>query len=127
MGQMTVLKYAFDGFNGYQQQGPQKKELNLAEIKGSWDDKGVVPQLYYISSDYKTEYIGTGGKDRWSNLSPQSGKCWQAGRVSVQEYAVKTGLLLKEETTSKSRRRMSRFVRIQNYKKSLSNIMLPYE
>ncbi|MBS1733277.1 MAG: insulinase family protein [Bacteroidetes bacterium] len=125
MGQMTVLKYVFDGFNGYQQQGPQKKELSLAEIKEAQDDKGVVPQLYYISSDYKTEYIGTGkiGDEATYRLKV----VMPSGRVSVQEYAVKTGLLLKEETTSKSGDEDEPLtVEYKNYKKA-GNIMLPYE
>ncbi|MEO6546812.1 MAG: insulinase family protein [Ferruginibacter sp.] len=99
MGTMTVMKAMFDGKSGYQQQGPQKKDLSEKEVKDAMDDKGIIPQLFYITStDYKTDYLGTGKIDyedtyRLKVVMP-------SGRTSIQEYGAKSGLLLKEETTT---------------------------
>lgn len=99
MGTMTVLKAVFDGKTGFQQQGPQKKDLSEKEIREAQDDKGVIPQLFYITSqDYKTEYLGTGksGEEDTYRLKVTM----PSGRTSIQEYSIRSGLLLKEETSS---------------------------
>jgi zinc protease len=95
IGEMTVYKMVFDGGKGYQQQGPQKAPLNEAEIKESMDDIGVIPQLNYFNK----EYVGKGkvGDEETYRLKIT----FPSGRVSVQQYSSKTGLLLQEETTSK--------------------------
>ena len=95
MGEMTVMKSVFDGTKGYQQQGPQKSDLSEAEIKEATDDKAVIPQLNYISADYKTEYIGSGkiGDETTYRLKV----VMPSGRLTIQEYSSKTGLLLKED------------------------------
>ena len=125
MGEMTIMKSVFDGSKGFQQQGPQKKDLSEAEIKEASDDKGVIPQLYYIGADYKTEYIGSGkiGEETTYRLKV----VMPSGRLSIQEYASKTGLLLKEETTSKEGDTDSPLtIEYKNYKKA-GNILVPYE
>lgn len=99
MGQMVVFKAMFDGTAGYQQQGPGKKDMTLEEIKEQKDEKGVFPQLFYNTADYKTEYLGKGKINdeetyRLKVVMP-------SGRTSVQQYSVKSGLLLQEETTTK--------------------------
>ena len=95
MGEMTVYKMAFDGGKGYQQQGPQKADLKEGELKESLDDNGVIPQLNYNNK----EYVGKGkvGDEETYRLKIT----FPSGRVSVQQYSSKTGLLLQEETTSK--------------------------
>lgn len=99
MGDMTIMKVVFDGDKGFQQQGPNKKDMTLEEIKEALDEKGVIPQLYYISSDYATEYLGSGKVD--DETTYRLKVVMPSGKVSVQEYSARTGLLLKEETTSK--------------------------
>lgn len=99
MGTMVVFKAMFDGTTGYQQQGPGKKDMTPDEIKEQQDEKGVFPQLFYNTADYKTEYLGKGKVNdeetyRLKVVMP-------SGRTSVQQYSVKSGLLLQEETTSK--------------------------
>lgn len=99
MGQMVVFKAVFDGTTGYQQQGPGKKDMTPDEIKEQQDDKAVIPQVLYNTADYKTEYLGKGKVNdeetyRLKVIMP-------SGRTSVQQYAMKSGLLLQEETTSK--------------------------
>ena len=125
MGTMTVMKSVFDGTKGFQQQGPQKADLNEGEIKEAKDDKGVIPQLHYISADYKTEYIGSGkiGEEITYRLKI----VMPSGRLSIQEYSAKTGLLLKEETTAKQADTDEPLtIEYKNYKKA-GNIMMPYE
>ena len=95
MGEMTVYKMVFDGGKGYQQQGPQKENLKEGELKESMDDNGVIPQLNYNNK----EYVGKGkvGDEDTYRLKIT----FPSGRVSVQQYSSKSGLLLQEETTSK--------------------------
>ena len=125
MGTMTVMKMVFDGGKGFMQQGPQKKDLTDAEIKEAQDEKGVIPQLFYISNAaYKTDYLGTGkiGDEetyRMKVLSP-------SGKLSVQEYAIKSGLLLKEEiTTKKDGQDNIATVEYSDYRK-VGSILLPF-
>lgn len=125
MGTIPVLKYVFDGNNGFQQQGPQKKDLSLAEIKEAMDEKAVVPQLYYIGADYKTEYIGSGvvGEETTYRLKV----VMPSGRLSIQEYSTKTGLLIKEETSFKQNDADEPVtILYKNYKKT-GNLLLPTE
>ena len=126
MGTMTVMKMVFNGTSGFQQQGPQKKDLSEKEIKEAQDDKGVIPQLYYITDGaYKTDYLGTGKVDdedtyRLKVVMP-------SGRTSIQEYSVKTGLLLKEETTSiQEGADVPMTIEYKNYKKT-GALLLPTE
>lgn len=126
MGTMTVMKMVFNGTSGFQQQGPQKKDLSEKEIKEAQDDKGVIPQLYYITDvAYKTDYLGTGKVDdedtyRLKVVMP-------SGRTSIQEYSVKTGLLLKEETTSiQEGADIPMTIEYKNYKKT-GALLLPTE
>ena len=42
MGTMTIFKQVFNGTSGYQQQGPQKKDLDEEETKEMKDEKGTV-------------------------------------------------------------------------------------
>jgi predicted Zn-dependent peptidase len=99
MGQMVVFKALFNGTTGFQQQGPSKKDMTPEEIKEQQDDKGVIPQVFYNTADYKTEYLGKGkvGDEETYRLKV----VMPSGRTSVQQYAMKSGLLLQEETTNK--------------------------
>jgi hypothetical protein len=126
MGTMTVMKMVFDGTNGFQQQGPQKKDLTDKEIKEALDDKGVIPQLYYITDGaYKTNYLGVGKVEEEDTYRLQV--IMPSGRSSVQEYSVKTGLLLKEETTTAQEGAdVPLTVEYKSYKKA-GNLLLPTE
>ncbi|MBC7422298.1 MAG: insulinase family protein [Ferruginibacter sp.] len=126
MGTMTVMKSVFDGGKGFQQQGPQKKEMAEQDIKEALDDKGVIPQLYYISNaDYKTDYLGTGkvGDEetyRMKVLMP-------SGKLSIQEYSTKSGLLLKEDvTTKKEGQDVVESIEYKDYRK-VGTVLLPFE
>jgi len=125
-GAMTVFKSVFDGGQGYQQQGPQKKEMDEQEIKEARDDKALIPQLYYATDTaYKTDYLGTGkvGEEATYRLKVTM----PSGKVAVQEYSVKTGFLLKEESTSKDGEQEStESTEYKNYIKA-GAVMLPSE
>jgi predicted Zn-dependent peptidase len=125
MGTMVVMKDVFNGLTGFQQQGPQKKDKDEAEIKEAQDDMGVIPQLYYNGAAYKTEYVGSGkiADEETYRLKV----VMPSGRVSVQQYSSKSGLLLQEETTAKQAGAdIPMTVEYKNYKK-VGAILMPYE
>ena len=125
MGAMTVFKNMFDGTKGYTQQGPQKKEMSEDDIKDMHDDKAIIPQVNYNGPDYKTDYLGAGkaGDEETYRLKV----VMPSGRLSVQEYSTKTGLLLREETTSKQGGTENPVtVEYKNYKK-VGNVLFPFE
>ncbi len=99
MGTMTVFKSVFNGTTGYQMRGPQKVDMTPEEIKEAQDDKGVIPQLYYNTADYKTEYLGKGKVEEEETYRLKV--VMPSGRTSVQQYSIKSGLLLQEEITGK--------------------------
>ncbi len=96
MGEMVIGKMLFDGKGGSKQQGPQPGQpLNEGEIKEALDEKSIFPQLSYTNK----EYVGKGkvGDEETYRLKVT----FASGRVSVQQYSTKSGLLLQEETTAK--------------------------
>ncbi|MBL0145698.1 MAG: insulinase family protein [Chitinophagaceae bacterium] len=125
MGAMTVMKSVFDGTIGYQSQMGKKTDMDLDEVKEAQDEKGVIPQLFYNGANYKTEYVGTGkiGDEATYRLKV----VMPSGRTSVQEYSIKTGLLLHEETTSKQQGAdIPVIIDYKDYRK-VGNIMMPFE
>jgi zinc protease len=121
MGEMVIAKMLFDGKTGSQQQGPQPGQpLNEAEIKEALDEKTIFPQLSYSSKEYV-------GKGKVSDEETYRLKVtFPSGRVSVQHYSTKTGLLLQEETTSKQGDVDA--VVVTDYKdyKKVGNLLIPH-
>jgi hypothetical protein len=126
MGTMTIMKSVFDGKVGFQQQGPQKKNLTVKEIKEALDEKGVIPQLFYITNpEYKLDYLGTGKLNDENTYRLKV--VMPSGKTSIQEYAVQSGLLLKEETTSvQEDADVPMTIEYKNYKKA-GTLLLPTE
>ncbi len=125
MGTMTVMKSSFDGLTGYQMQMGKKTAMEEAEINEAKDDLGVIPQLFYNGAAYKTEYVGSGkvGDEETYRLKV----VMPSGRTSVQQYSIKSGLLLQEETTSKQGTEdVPMTVDYKNYKK-VGTVMMPFE
>lgn len=124
MGEMTVFQMLFDGSKGYQAQMGQKKEMDEKEIKEMLDDKGVVPQLAYLGPDYSISYIGTGkaaGEDAYKLKVVKP-----SGKVSVEYYSQKSGLLLREEGTSDAGgQETMQAAEYGNYKK-VGTVMFPH-
>lgn len=99
MGEMVVFETVFDGAKGYQAQMGQKKDMDTTEIKEAKDDKAIIPQVYYITNEYNTSYLGvekTNGEDAYKiKITKPSGK------VSTEYYSTKTSLLIREESSEK--------------------------
>lgn len=124
-GPATVYKIMFDGAAGYTIQG-QKIEFGEEEIKEALDDRAVIPQLYYITDNaYKTDYLGTGKINDEDTYRLKV--TMPSGKIAIQEYAIKSGLLLKEESTSKQGdQEVTETIEYKSYIKA-GNIMLPAE
>lgn len=124
MGEMKVMEMVFDGTKGYQSQMGQKKDFEEKDIKESLDDKAVIPQLHYISNDYGTTYLGTGKVGGEAAYKIKVTK--PSGKVTVEYYSIKTGLLLREESTlTEGTEEYSQTFDFSNYKK-VGNYMLPF-
>jgi zinc protease len=125
MGGIVLMKDVFDGVGGFQSMQGKKQEKGLEEIKEANDDKHIIPQLFYNGADYKTEYMGTGKIDNEATYRLKV--IMPSGRTSVQEYSIKTGLLLKEESTMKQQGTdVPVTVEYKDYRK-VGNIMMPFE
>lgn len=98
MGETKVMQSVFDGSKGYQAQMGQKKEMDEKQIKEAQDSKALIPQLFYITNDYKTSYIGIGKVGEESAYKIKITK--PSGKVSTEYYSMKTSLLLREESSS---------------------------
>jgi zinc protease len=123
-GTMTVMKAVFNGTTGYQAQMGQKKDLNMAEIKEQSDERSTIPQLYYATADYKMEYVGSGSVNGENTYRLKV--TMPSGRVSVQQYSSKTGLLLQEETTTKEGDQdIAMTITYADYKK-VGNLTFPF-
>lgn len=124
MGEMKVMEKVFDGTKGYQAQSGQKKEMDEKDIKEAQDEKALIPQLYYISQDYQVLYIGT---DKVGNEEAYKLKVTApSGKVSVEFYSTKTGLLIRDENTMEGPNgEVTITADYSNYKKA-GNILLPF-
>lgn len=124
MGEMKVFQMVFDGSKGYQAQMGQKKDFDEKEIKEYQDDKGIFPQISYLTQEYSLAYIGT---DKVSGEDAYKLKVTKpSGKVSVEYYSMKSGLLLKEESTiSAGGQETASVTEYKNYQK-VGNVLLPF-
>lgn len=123
MGQ-TAMKQVYNGKTGYSMQMGQKAELTGDDLAEKKDDKGYGTQLYYATDGTKIESAGTakvGTVDAFKlNITSPSGK------KKTEYYDAKSGLLLKEESTSKKGTvEMSQSTEYSNYKK-VGEILFPF-
>ncbi len=124
MGEMKVMESVFDGKMGYRSQMGRKSDLEEDEIKEASDDRGIIAQLYYLTSDYKIEFLGTERLDEEYVNKIKVTK--PSGKVSTEFYSVKSGLLVREETTSlEGEMEVTVSLDYSNYKK-VKNLALPY-
>jgi hypothetical protein len=124
MGDMIVFQTAFDGAKGYQGQMGQKKDFDDKEIKEELDTRSIIPQMSYISTDFKTSYLGTAtvGKEDAYKLKVTK----PSGKVSTEYYSMKTGLLLREEgTIEEGGTEMSQTFDYSDYRK-VGTLMFPF-
>lgn len=125
MGEMKVMQQAFDGTRGYRAQMGQKKPMDEKEVKESGDDKHIFAQLFYVANDHTLSYLGTetvAGEETYKlKVTKPSGK------VTVEYYSTKTGLLLREESTATQEgQEFTAITDYADYRKT-GNLMLPYK
>ena len=124
MGEMTVFESSFDGTKGFQGQMGQKKDMDSTEVKEAQDEKAIIPQIYYITNDYKTSYLGIDkvGDDRAYKIKITK----PSGKVSTEYYSMKTSLLLREESTqTEAGTEVSVMTDYADYKK-VGAVMFPF-
>jgi predicted Zn-dependent peptidase len=124
MGAMKMFVSAFDGTKGYQMQMGQKKDMDEKEIKEGQDDKAVIPQLYYLTPEFKLDYIGTAkvGTEEAYKLKVTK----PSGKVQIEYYSTKTGLLLRDESTSVEDGQETNVVTDYNDYRKVGNIQYPH-
>lgn len=122
---MSLMKEVFNGKTGYRSQMGQKQDYTLEEINSKKDDKHPIPQVNYISNEYQTLYTGTAKVGSEGAYVLKVTK--PSGAVATEYYSMKTGLLLKEETTmSTPQGDLTITTEYADYKK-VGNVMLPYK
>lgn len=124
MGSMSLMKDVFDGKKGYRAQMGQKEDYTADDVKDKLDNKHPIPQLFYITNDYQTVYTGTAkvGKEDAYVLKVTK----PSGKVAIEYYSIKTGLLLKTESTMGSgAEEMSIVTEFGDYKKT-KDLFLPF-
>lgn len=97
MGGMKVMRMAFDGTKGYQEQMGQRQNMDAEDLIEYATQTSIMPQMDYLSDKYTLSYLGTGkagGEIAYKLKVTKPGD-----KVAVEYYSVKTGLLLKEEET----------------------------
>jgi len=124
MGGQTAMKQVYNGKTGYAMQMGQKAELTGDDLAEKKDDKGYGSQVYYATDGTKIEAAGTakvGTADAFKlNITSPSGK------KKTEYYDTKTGLLLKDEsTTTKGGAEISQATEYSNYKK-VGDVLFPF-
>ncbi|MFT3908456.1 MAG: insulinase family protein [Ferruginibacter sp.] len=124
MGPNVAFEKLFDGTKGYQSQMGKKTDMDTTEVKEAMDDKSIVPQLYYISNDYKTSYLGV---EKVNDENAYKIKVTKpSGKVTSEYYSTKTGLLLREESTeTEGGQEMSVTMDYSDYRK-VGTLMFPF-
>ena len=126
MGTNVVMKSVFDGEKGYQQQGPNKKDLTPEEVAQKKVFTSLTEQLDYLKNPaFKLEVKGL--------QKVNSADAYQVevtdptGKKSTEYYDVKSKLLVKNEnTTTTGGNSVVQTVELSDYRK-VGNVMFPYK
>ncbi len=126
MGTNTVMKQSFDGTTGYEQQGPNKKDMAADEIAQKKVFTSLTQQLDYLTNPaFKLAIKGiqkVNGSDAY-----QVSVTDPTGKTSTEYYDVKSKLMVKNETTTISGgTTISISSDFGDYRK-VGNIMLPFK
>ncbi|MCO5945907.1 M16 family metallopeptidase [Mucilaginibacter flavidus] len=126
MGGNTVMKEVFDGAAGYQQQGPNKKDLGADEVAQKKVFTSLTEQLDYLTNPaFKLAVKGIqkiNGSDAYQ-LSVTD----PTGKTSTEYYDVKSKLLVKNESTTVTNgTSVNATVDFADYRK-VGNLMFPYK
>ncbi len=126
MGGNTMLKTVFDGNKGYQEQMGNKKEFTPEEIAQKKSRTSLFEQLDYLQNPaFKLAVVGLqkiGGSDAYqlSIIDP-------TGKKSSEYYDVKSGLLVKSETTvTTGANTVNTSVEVGDYRKA-GVYLIPYK
>ncbi|MCR8561766.1 insulinase family protein [Mucilaginibacter sp. BJC16-A38] len=126
MGGNVVMKQDFDGSKGYQQQGPNKKDLSADEIAQKKVFTSLTEQLDYLTNPaFKLAVKGiqkVNGADAY-----QVSVTDPTGKISTEYYDVKSKLLVKNEsTTTSGATTVNVTVDYGDYRK-VGSVMFPYK
>lgn len=126
MGSNVVMKTLFDGEKGYQQQGPNKKDMTPEEVAQKKAFTTITEQLDYLKNPaFKLVLKGTqkvNGSDAY-----QVAVTDPTGKSSTEYYDVKSKLLVKSEnSTTTDGNTVMQTVEISDYRK-VGNVMFPYK
>lgn len=126
MGGNPVMKEAFDGEKGYQQQGANKKDLGADEVTQKKAFTQLTEQLDYLTNPaFKLAVKGmqkVNGSDAYQvSVTDPSGK------VSTEYYDVKSKLLVRvENSTVQGGNTINTTVELGDYRK-VFNVLMPYK
>ncbi|WP_073402770.1 M16 family metallopeptidase [Mucilaginibacter sp. OK098] len=126
MGGNTVMKEAFDGEKGYQQQMGNKKDMTVDEVSQKKVFTSLTEQLDYLSNPaFKLAVKGIqkiNGADAY-----QVSVTDPTGKTSTEYYDVKSKLLVKNESTTVTNNvSVNATVDFADYRK-VGNVMFPYK
>lgn len=124
MGGQTAMKQVFNGTTGYAMQMGQKAELTGDDLEEKKEEKGLIGQLYYGTEGWKIESAGTAkvGTAEAYKIAVTS----PSGKKKTEYYDAKSGLLLKEEkTTKKGAIEITQSTEYGDYKK-VGDVLFPH-
>jgi len=126
MGNNVLMKSLFDGTTGYQQQGPNKKDMTAEEVAQKKVFTSLTEQLDYLSNpNFKLAVKGiqkVDGADAY-----QVAVTDPTGKTSMEYYDVKSKLLVKNEnTTVTNNTPVMQTVELSDYRK-VGNVLFPYK
>jgi hypothetical protein len=125
MGAQTVMKQVFNGTTGYQMQMGKKADLSPEDIADAKADKGLFNQLNYATDGSKLESAGVTSVGTASDYKLLVTSA--SGQKKTQYYDVKSGLLIREESTTKKQgTEISQTFDFSDYKK-VGDVLFPHK
>jgi predicted Zn-dependent peptidase len=125
MGAQTVMKQVFNGTTGYQMQMGKKADLSPEDIADAKADKGLFNQLNYATDGSKLESAGVTSVGTASDYKLLVTSA--SGQKKTQYYDVKSGLLIREESTNKKQgTEISQTFDFSDYKK-VGDVLFPHK
>lgn len=125
MAGMTVMKVAFNGSTGYQEQMGQKKKMDDETMAIYSDMKGIFEQVFYSNPEIKLSnpiVEKLNGEDVYKITVTKA-----SGKTTTEYYSVASGLLVKTESTLKlAGQELPQVIEFGNYT-TVSGIKLPAE
>ena len=126
MGGNTIMKTAFDGAKGYQQQGPTKKEMTPEEVNQKKVFTSLTEQLDYLTNPaFKIVVKGiekVEGSDAYQIQVTDP-----TGKTSMEYYDTNTHYLVKNESTSISGSNAVTNTLLFSDYRAIGKVKLPYK